>query len=120
VRNNWYRVIPESDQTKKGKLAIEFAITKDGKIAGMKVVEPSGEVSLDRAAWRGITKSNPFRPLPYGFSGPYRFAFPIFLQPRSFDDVSAQLNQLTITAISLPRPFFWGSARGSAEGAGGG
>jgi hypothetical protein len=44
----------------------------------MKLVSPSGDVSLDRAAWGGITASNPFAPLPNEFHGPYlalRFRF---------------------------------------------
>ena len=38
VKENWYNLIPESAEMKKGKLAIEFAITKDGQVAGMKLV----------------------------------------------------------------------------------
>src|SRR6202790_545211 len=49
VKENWYRLIPESAVMKKGKLAIEFAITKDGKVAGMKLIDSSGDVALDRA-----------------------------------------------------------------------
>ncbi len=63
---------------KRGRLAIEFVILPDGKIAGMKLVAPSGDVALDRAAWGGITASNPFAPLPGEFHGPYlalRFRF---------------------------------------------
>jgi TonB family protein len=78
VKENWYRFIPESAVMKKGKLAIEFAITKDGKVAGIKLIDSSGDVSLDRAAWRGIMASNPFYPLPPEFSGRYvalRFRF---------------------------------------------
>jgi TonB family protein len=78
VKENWYRLIPESAVMKKGKLAIEFAITKDGKVAGMKLIDSSGDVALDRAAWGGITASNPFPPLPSDFGGQYlalRFRF---------------------------------------------
>ena len=78
VRENWYRLIPESAEMKKGKLAIEFAITKDGKVADMHLAATSGDVALDRAAWGGITASNPFSPLPTDFNGPYlalRFRF---------------------------------------------
>jgi TonB family protein len=71
VRKNWWRLIPKSDVGKKGKLAIEFAITKDGKVAGMKLTDSSGDVSLDRAAWGGITASNPLPPLPSEFGGQY-------------------------------------------------
>jgi TonB family protein len=78
VRENWHRVIPESAEMEKGKVAIEFAITKDGKVADMRLVATSNNVRLDRAAWAGISESNPFQPLPSDFTGPYlalRFRF---------------------------------------------
>jgi TonB family protein len=81
VRINWYGLIPESARApimKKGKVTIEFAILKDGKVAGMKLVSTSGDVALDRGAWAGITASNPFPPLPTEFGGQFlalRFAF---------------------------------------------
>ncbi len=78
VRENWYNAIPESAQMKHGSLIIEFAITKDGKVAGMKLVVPSGDIPLDRAAWAGITASDPFPALPREFGGQYlalRFRF---------------------------------------------
>src|SRR5579863_10300654 len=37
VRENWLRLIPLSAEKKKGKVAIEFAITKDGQVSGMKL-----------------------------------------------------------------------------------
>ncbi len=81
VRRNWYNLIPEEARPpllKKGKVSIEFVITKDGKVAGMNLRGPSGDVALDRAAWGGITASAPFAPLPTEFHGPYlglRFHF---------------------------------------------
>jgi len=86
VKQNWYLAIPESAQMKKGKLSIEFAITKDGKVAGMKLVATSGDVPLDRAAWSGIAASDPFPPLPSEFGGQYlalRFTF--FYNPSKED-----------------------------------
>jgi TonB family protein len=86
VRENWYRAIPESAEMKKGKLMIEFAITKDGKVADMRLVATSNDVALDRAAWAGISASNPFPPLPSDFTGPYlalRFRF--FYNPDKSD-----------------------------------
>jgi TonB family protein len=89
VRRNWYILIPEEAKyplMKRGKLAIEFAIMPDGKVAGMKLASPSGDVSLDRAAWGGITASNPFAPLPEEFHGPYlalRFRF--YYNPQKSD-----------------------------------
>ncbi|HTV66176.1 MAG TPA: TonB family protein [Bryocella sp.] len=81
VRRNWYAIIPEEARPpllKKGKVSIEFVILKTGQVAGMKLVGPSGDVALDRAAWGGITASTPFAPLPGEFHGPYlglRFHF---------------------------------------------
>jgi TonB family protein len=81
VKQNWYNLIPESARgplKKKGKVLIEFKILKDGKVAGMKLVESTGDMPLDRAAWGGITTSGPFPPLPSEFSGQYlglRFSF---------------------------------------------
>jgi TonB family protein len=72
VRENWYNLIPEVARPpllKKGTVAIEFVITKNGAVAGMRLAGPSGDVSLDRAAWGGITASNPFPPLPNEFRG---------------------------------------------------
>jgi TonB family protein len=78
VRQNWINAIPESAVMKHGSLVIEFAITKDGKVAGMQLVTSSGDVPLDRAAWAGIVGSNPFPELPSEFPGQYialRFKF---------------------------------------------
>jgi TonB family protein len=81
VRINWYNLIPEVARPpllKKGKVSIQFAIMPNGSVAGMQLVGPSGDVSLDRAAWGGITASSPFEPLPHEFHGPYlalRFNF---------------------------------------------
>jgi len=81
VRMNWYNLIPESARApimKKGKVSIEFAIQKDGSVAGMRLIGSSNDVALDRGAWGGITASNPFPPLPAEFGGQYlalRFHF---------------------------------------------
>jgi TonB family protein len=81
VKRNWYNVIPEAAMPpilKKGRVSIEFAIMKDGRLAGMRLVGQSGDISLDRAAWSGITASNPFPPLPTQYTGQYlalRFHF---------------------------------------------
>jgi predicted ATP-dependent serine protease len=41
----------KSAETKNGKVVIEFAITKGGHIAEIKLVETSHDTILDRAAW---------------------------------------------------------------------
>lgn len=74
IREHWYELIPEEARAplmKQGKVSIQFLIMKDGSVAGMRAIAPSGDVALDRAAWGGITASNPFQPLPNQFKGQY-------------------------------------------------
>jgi TonB family protein len=67
VQENWYTAVPPSAQMRHGNLTIEFSIMKDGKVAGMRLVQGSGDESLDRAAWAGIMASSPFPSLPADF-----------------------------------------------------
>jgi TonB family protein len=89
VRQNWYTLIPEAARApmmKKGKVSIEFAILKDGRVAGLQLTGTSGDVALDRAAWGGITGSNPFPPLPGEFGGQYlALRFHFFYNPDKSD-----------------------------------
>ena len=80
VYGNWHDLMSPSE-TRKGKLAIEFAIAKDGKVVDMWLVSrpggPDDEPEV-RMAWASITKSNPFPPLPDEFTGRFlavRFPF---------------------------------------------
>jgi len=89
VRRNWYVLIPEKARAPEmayGKLAIEFAILPDGKVAAMKLVAPSGDVALDRAAWGGIANSVPFEPLPAQYAGPFlSLRFNFYYNPKKGD-----------------------------------
>jgi TonB family protein len=72
IKTNWYNYIPEEarpPQLNSGETTIEFAILKDGRVAGMEIVQPAGSVAMDRAAWGGLVASNPFDPLPKEFKG---------------------------------------------------
>jgi len=72
IKTNWYNFIPEEarpPQLKSGEMTIEFAILKNGRVTGMKIVKATGSVALDRAAWGGITASIPFDPFPDQFKG---------------------------------------------------
>ncbi len=74
VQNHWDPLIPESAMPpvmKKGVVVIEFAITKEGKVLGMKLISGSGDVALDRAAWGAITDAIPLPNLPTQFAGDY-------------------------------------------------
>jgi TonB family protein len=89
VREHWYNLIPESAKAplmKKGKLAIEFAILKDGRVAGLRIVAGSGDDALDRPAYGSITGSNPFPPLPNEFKGQYlQLRFKFYYNPDKYD-----------------------------------
>jgi hypothetical protein len=73
IKRNWYDSLPPSEE-RRGKLAIEFAITKEGELAEMFLVaRPGGpdDETMVRTAWSSITKSSPFPPLPKKFAGSF-------------------------------------------------
>jgi TonB family protein len=78
---SWLPIIPESARPpldKQGRVGIRFKIYPDGSVKQMVLEFPSGDVSLDRAAWGGITGASPYPPLPKEFKGPFlelRFGF---------------------------------------------
>jgi TonB family protein len=83
----WWPIIPEIARpplNKQGKVMIRFKIMKDGSVKEMTLEGPSGDVSLDRAAWGGILGASPFPQLPRDFKGPYlelRFYFLYNIKP---------------------------------------
>lgn len=74
VQDHWYQIMPQSampPEMKKGVVVVEFAILKDGRVAGLRVIRGSGDIALDRAAYGGITYSNPLPALPGNYGGDY-------------------------------------------------
>lgn len=70
VRRNWFAVMPESARFgRRGRVLIQFAISKDGSVPKLVIASSSGADALDRAAVAGISASNPFPPLPAEFKG---------------------------------------------------
>ncbi len=71
VRRNWFAVIPESARLggRPGRVAVQFAIAKNGSVPKLVIAGGSGTDSFDRAAVAGISASNPFPPLPGEFRG---------------------------------------------------
>lgn len=70
VRRNWFAVMPESAKLgRRGKVAIQFAIARNGSIPKLVIAQPSGADALDRAAVTGISMSHPFPALPGEFKG---------------------------------------------------
>ena len=91
IKMHWYDLIPEVARPpimKRGNLTVEFAITKDGRVAGLQYVRTSGDIALDRPAYGSITASDPFPPLPGEFKGNYialRIRFYYNPDPKSDD-----------------------------------
>jgi TonB family protein len=85
--HSWLPIIPESARPpldKQGRVGVRFKIYPDGSVKEMILEFPSGDVSLDRAAWGGITGASPYPPLPKEFKGPFlelRFGFYYNLDP---------------------------------------
>jgi TonB family protein len=70
VRRNWYAVMPESARLgARGRVVIQFIISRSGQVPKLVIATPSGFDALDRAAVASISASNPFPPLPAEFSG---------------------------------------------------
>jgi hypothetical protein len=49
---------------------IRFAISPEGKISAMQLVQSAHQSEIDRAAWGSITGVGEFAPLPKDFNGP--------------------------------------------------
>jgi len=83
----WWPIIPEIARpplNKQGRVLIRFKIMRDGSVKEMKLEGPSGDVSLDRAAWGGILGASPYPQLPREFKGDYlelRFYFLYNIKP---------------------------------------
>jgi TonB family protein len=70
VRRNWMAVVPESARLgRRGKVVVQFSISRTGSVPKLVIAAPSGTEALDRAAVAGISASNPFPPLPAEFRG---------------------------------------------------
>lgn len=70
VKRNWLAVMPESVKLgRRGKVAIQFSIGKNGSVIKLVYAQNSGSDALDKAAVAGISASNPFPPLPGEFRG---------------------------------------------------
>lgn len=70
VRRNWFAVIPESARLgRRGRVQVQFVISKNGSVPKLVISMPSGAEALDRASVASISASNPFPPLPSEFKG---------------------------------------------------
>jgi TonB family protein len=70
VKLHWLAVIPESVKLgRRGQVAIQFSIARDGSVPKLVIANSSGADPLDRAAVAGISASTPFPPLPGEYKG---------------------------------------------------
>jgi TonB family protein len=70
VKLHWLAVIPESVKLgRRGQVAIQFSIARDGSVPKLVIANSSGVDPLDRAAVAGISASTPFPPLPGEYKG---------------------------------------------------
>jgi TonB family protein len=70
VKRNWMAVMPESARLgRPGRVAIQFAIARNGSVPKLVIVSASGTDAFDRAAVAGVSASNPFPPLPTEYRG---------------------------------------------------
>jgi TonB family protein len=90
TKRSWYPIIPESARPpldKQGRVGVRFKIYPDGSVKEMILEFPSGDVSLDRAAWGGIVGASPYPRLPKEFKGPFlelRFGFFYNIDPDKY------------------------------------
>ncbi len=67
IEGKWF--IPSNLKNSQGHTTIVFYIAKDGRLTDIRIVEPSGNRSLDYAALKAVMDSNPAPALPKGFPG---------------------------------------------------
>jgi len=69
TKKQWYPLIPPDarpPQNKQGCVQIQFVVHPDGKVSGVKLSVPSGNVGMDRAAWKAIADAAPYAAFPEG------------------------------------------------------
>lgn len=66
----WLSMIPPAADTKKGKVAILFALRRDGSLEGaLSIPKSSGDSAIDDATRLAVAKSAPFQQVPSSFRG---------------------------------------------------
>jgi TonB family protein len=71
VKRNWYANMPEVVKLgRTARVALQFAIQRDGSVRKIVYAEQTSVSMLDNAAVAAISQSNPFPALPPAFRGP--------------------------------------------------
>jgi len=70
VRRNWLAILPESARLgRRGRVLVQFAIDRNGRVPKLVIAEGAGTDALDRAAVAAVSASYPFPPLPAEYKG---------------------------------------------------
>jgi TonB family protein len=72
VHRNWQKLTtPEviGSSHAVSELAVEFTVSRDGSLSGAKLVQPSGDSVLDKAALEAVGRASPFAELPSSYAG---------------------------------------------------
>lgn len=69
IANNWFQSMVNASVPSGSRVTLTFDILRNGNIADVRVVEPSGNPTLDESAERAISRSSPLGTLPARFSG---------------------------------------------------
>jgi TonB family protein len=67
IKGKWE--IPSNLRNSQGHTTIVFYVAKDGRISGIRIVEYSGNKSLDLAALKAVVDASPAPALPKGYPG---------------------------------------------------
>jgi TonB family protein len=112
VKENWNLAMPDEARLpmrKKGCVTMAFSVSKEGKLANMKIVDSYGDQQMDDAAWQAIFLSSPFPALPTGAPSWVRFRFRFYYNPdvgpsasQVIESADALLAKSPLTAGNLP------------------
>lgn len=73
ISQNWQQntIDPAVRAARQAKTTVTFRIFKDGTVRNLKIVQPSGNTSMDNSAWRAMLSASNMPPLPNDYSGSY-------------------------------------------------
>lgn len=101
VRTNWFHLIPEAAERKKGHLAVRFRVIRDGHITDVKYDTNSGDATLDRAAYGAVVASSPLRPLPSEFACEFiELRFRFYYNPDPGTVAEANVNDRVLPCVT--------------------
>lgn len=69
ISDNWFQGMVDANVGSGRRVTLSFDILRDGRIDGIRVVESSGNASLDTSAQRALLRSSPLPPLPLSYRG---------------------------------------------------